>query len=94
MTQFDFVSRSGAKLSAHYAIENGKLVVSYRDETASTAAGVNEIANAFLRDNLMRSILGELDAHQEATEKGSKEIISRIEAKSPDSAPEVAEPSN
>jgi hypothetical protein len=60
MIQFDFEARNGARLSAHYTIESGKLIVSYREETASAAAGVNEIANAFLRDNLMRSILGEL----------------------------------
>ena len=60
MIQFEFVARNGAKLTAHYTIENSKLTVTYREETMSVPAGVNEIANAFLRDNLMRSILGEL----------------------------------
>jgi hypothetical protein len=70
MIPFDFKARSGANLTAHYAIENGKLIVSYRDETASAAAGVNEIANAFLRDNLMRSLLGEIDPPRTAANDG------------------------
>jgi hypothetical protein len=61
MKRFEFVARSGAKLDADYVIENGVLHVAYRGASMSVAAGVNEIANAFLRDNLMRSITGEID---------------------------------
>lgn len=62
MKPFEFVARSGAKLHADYVIENGVLHVAYRGASMSVAAGVNEVANAFLRDNLMRSITGEIDA--------------------------------
>jgi hypothetical protein len=61
MKRFDFVARNGAKLDADYVIENGVLHVAYRGASMSVAAGVNEIANAFLRDNLMRSITGEIE---------------------------------
>ena len=64
MKRFEFIARSGAKLDADYLIENGVLHVAYRGVSMSAAAGVNEMANAFLRDNLMRSITGEIDAHQ------------------------------
>jgi hypothetical protein len=60
MIQFEYVARNGARLTAHYIIEGGKLRVTYREKTMSVPAGVTEIANAFLRDNLMRSILGEI----------------------------------
>lgn len=62
MKRFEFIARHGAKLDADYVIENGMLHVIYRGVSMSAAAGVNEIANAFLRDNLMRSITGEIDA--------------------------------
>lgn len=61
MKRFEFIARSGAKLDADYVIENGILHVVYRGVSMSVAAGVNEIANAFLRDNLMRSITGEIE---------------------------------
>lgn len=61
MIQFEYIGRHGVKRAAHYAIEGGQLSVSYRGETMSVAAGVNEIANAFLRENLIRSILGEIE---------------------------------
>lgn len=61
MKRFEFIARNGAKLEAHYVIENRVLQVVYRGASMSVAAGVNEIANAFLRDNLMRSITGEID---------------------------------
>ena len=61
MKRFEFIARSGAKLDADYLIENGVLHVAYRGVSMSAAAGVNEMANAFLRDNLMRSITGEID---------------------------------
>jgi hypothetical protein len=60
MTEFEFTARNGAKIKAHYMIAGGRLNVIYRDHTVSVAEGLNEIANAFLRDNLMRSILGEI----------------------------------
>ena len=66
MIQFEFVARNGAKLLAHYAIEDGRLTVRCRGGTMSAVAGVNEIANAFLRDNLMRLILGEIDVPENA----------------------------
>lgn len=61
MKRFEFVSRNGAKLDADYVIQDGVLHVAYRGASMSVAAGVNEIANAFLRDNLMRSMTGEID---------------------------------
>ena len=61
MKRFEFVARNGAKLDADYVIEDGVLHVAYRGASMSVAAGVNEIANAFLRDNLMRSITREID---------------------------------
>ena len=61
MNRFEFVTRSGAKLEADYVIDDGALHVVYRGVSLSAAAGVNEIANAFLRDHLMRSITGEID---------------------------------
>lgn len=60
MKRFEFVARNGAKLEADYVIDNAILHVVYRGVSMSVAAGVNEMANAFLRDNLMRSITGEL----------------------------------
>lgn len=66
MIQFEFVARNGAKLLAHYAIKDGRLTVQCRGRTMSVVAGVNEIANAFLRDNLMRLMLGEIDMPEKA----------------------------
>lgn len=61
MTEFEFATRTGARVKAHYHIDEGRLSVTYRDRTVSVTEGLNEIANAFLRDNLMRSILGEIE---------------------------------
>lgn len=61
MHRFEFAARNGAKLEADYLIENGTLHVIYKGVSLSATAGVNEIANAFLRDNLMRSITGEIE---------------------------------
>lgn len=61
MHRFEFAARNGAKLEADYLIENGTLHVIYKGVSLSTTAGVSEIANAFLRDNLMRSITGEIE---------------------------------
>ena len=61
MKRFEFVTRGGAKLEADYFIENGTLHVVYKGVSINVAAGVNEIANAFLRDHLMRSITGEIE---------------------------------
>ena len=61
MHRFEFATRNGAKLEADYLIENGTLHVVYKGVRMSATAGVNEIANAFLRDNLMRSITGEIE---------------------------------
>jgi hypothetical protein len=41
-----------------------------RDHTVSVAEGPNEIANAFLRDNLMRSLLGEIGAYDQQVPTG------------------------
>lgn len=69
MNRFEFVARNGAKLEAEYIIHDDMLHVVYRGVGMSVAAGVNEMANAFLRDNLMRSITGELGiAPQRATD--------------------------
>lgn len=62
MKRFEFVKRNGAKLEADYVIENGTLHVVYKGVSISVAAGINEIANAFLRDNLMRSLTGEIES--------------------------------
>ena len=70
MIQFEYIGRNGVKRSAHFAIEDGLLSVSYRGETMSVAAGMNEIANAFLRDNLIRSILGEIETSYRQVEPG------------------------
>jgi hypothetical protein len=71
MTEFEFATRTGARIKAHYHIDEGRLSVTYRDRTLSVAEGLNEIANAFLRDNLMRSMLGEIDV---ADHRPSQEI--------------------
>lgn len=61
MKRFEFVARNGAKLDADYVIKDGTLHVVYKGVSMSVAAGINEIANAFLRDNLMRAITGEIE---------------------------------
>ena len=70
MIEFEYVGRNGVKRAAHYTIEDGQLSVSYRGETMSVAAGVNEIANAFLRENLIRSMLGEIETSYQQVEIG------------------------
>ena len=76
MIQFEYIGRNGVIRSAHYAIEDGQLSVSYRGETMSVAAGVNEITNAFLRENLISSILGEIEASYQQVESGDPVLSS------------------
>ena len=72
MKDFEFTARNGARIKAFYQIADGRLSVNYRDHTVSVAEGLNEIANAFLRDNLMRTILeevGRADQHVPTSER-------------------------
>jgi len=79
MEEFQHTLRNGAKVRAHYMIDQGILSVTYRGETMSVTSGLNEIANAFLRGNLMQSILGEI----EVAPKGDTEDILSLTSGTP-----------
>ena len=70
MKDFEFTARNGARIKAHYQIADGRLSVVYRDHAVSVAEGLNEIANAFLRDNLMQSLLGEIGGSDQQAPAG------------------------
>ncbi|CAN7243080.1 hypothetical protein LJR030_002159 [Rhizobium sp. LjRoot30] len=59
MIPFTYRPNSGSEVIAHYEIEGDVMHVLYKDDRRSTALGVNEIGNAFLRENLLRTMMAE-----------------------------------